>query len=264
MDSPSRTCFVALVLAPKPVDAHITIAMVNGATNREITMLQQDLERLIRPRLPFNVEIGNFRMRGSHGSIPTYDCDFPDPTIKQLLSAFYRGHYRSAPGKRMFPMLEPHITVNTQDKLAFVEALIRDTDGCFWQRIRYLARVPTRSCRTLPPESGYVPNVGSGINFQARSAQSLDAISGDPRSTCHAGQEIGNMQFASRSNCRYCGKPNPGPLQVAYEAPPPSAPLLENPRSTQRRRMDWICPGCGDNQFARNTECRMCTTPRPL
>jgi len=26
---------------------------------------------------------------------------------------------------------------------------------------------------------------------------------------------------------------------------------------------DWACPGCGDHQFARNTECRKCGTPNP-
>jgi hypothetical protein len=25
---------------------------------------------------------------------------------------------------------------------------------------------------------------------------------------------------------------------------------------------DWICPSCGDHQFAKNQECRMCSTPR--
>jgi predicted RNA-binding Zn-ribbon protein involved in translation (DUF1610 family) len=26
---------------------------------------------------------------------------------------------------------------------------------------------------------------------------------------------------------------------------------------------DWYCPGCGDLQFARNAECRRCSTPKP-
>merc|ERR1719277_2323859 len=26
---------------------------------------------------------------------------------------------------------------------------------------------------------------------------------------------------------------------------------------------DWICPGCGDHQFARNSICKMCSTPKP-
>mmetsp|Transcript_106594 Transcript_106594/g.340063 ORF Transcript_106594/g.340063 Transcript_106594/m.340063 type:complete len:181 (-) Transcript_106594:53-595(-) len=26
---------------------------------------------------------------------------------------------------------------------------------------------------------------------------------------------------------------------------------------------DWACPGCGDHQFARNTECRKCGTSNP-
>jgi len=26
---------------------------------------------------------------------------------------------------------------------------------------------------------------------------------------------------------------------------------------------DWICPQCKDLQFARNSECRLCSTPKP-
>merc|ERR550514_1388224 len=26
---------------------------------------------------------------------------------------------------------------------------------------------------------------------------------------------------------------------------------------------DWLCPGCGDLQFARNFTCRRCSTPKP-
>merc|ERR1719162_1266893 len=26
---------------------------------------------------------------------------------------------------------------------------------------------------------------------------------------------------------------------------------------------DWICPGCGDHQYARNDECRKCSTSKP-
>merc|ERR1719230_668401 len=27
---------------------------------------------------------------------------------------------------------------------------------------------------------------------------------------------------------------------------------------------DWLCPGCGDHQFARNIICRQCQTPNPM
>jgi len=33
--------------------------------------------------------------------------------------------------------------------------------------------------------------------------------------------------------------------------------------NVQRKPGDWNCPGCGDHQFARNTECRKCGGPRP-
>jgi len=32
---------------------------------------------------------------------------------------------------------------------------------------------------------------------------------------------------------------------------------------SQHAQNDWICPSCGDQQFGRNLQCRMCSTPRP-
>lgn len=43
----------------------------------------------------------------------------------------------------------------------------------------------------------------------------------------------------------------PGSECGAERAPPPM------------REGDWECPGCGDHQFARNTNCRKCNTPKP-
>lgn len=37
----------------------------------------------------------------------------------------------------------------------------------------------------------------------------------------------------------------------------------KNPQGTGMLPGDWACPGCGDHQFARNAECRKCSTPNP-
>lgn len=34
-------------------------------------------------------------------------------------------------------------------------------------------------------------------------------------------------------------------------------------KSKKPKPGDWYCPGCGDLQFAKNTECRRCSTPKP-
>jgi len=36
-----------------------------------------------------------------------------------------------------------------------------------------------------------------------------------------------------------------------------------NPLLSSGRPGDWICPGCMDHQFAKNTHCRQCNTPKP-
>merc|ERR1719424_2163327 len=68
----------------------------------------------------------------------------------------------------------------------------------------------------------------------------------------------GDLQFARNMVCRKCGTPNPvgggggGPAQFQQGAMPVA--------QFQQGAMpgDWLCPSCGDLQFARNTACRKC------
>merc|ERR1711957_498329 len=43
----------------------------------------------------------------------------------------------------------------------------------------------------------------------------------------------------------------------------PTEGLVQITSSAQLRPGDWICPGCGDHQFARNEECKQCQTAKP-
>ncbi len=78
----------------------------------------------------------------------------------------------------------------------------------------------------------------------------------------------GDIQFASRSCCRKCSTPRPSssPLPPHSSSSPssPSSPSpLPNKNTTVKRPGDWICPNCGDHQFASRTVCRQCATARP-
>merc|ERR1711957_937320 len=43
----------------------------------------------------------------------------------------------------------------------------------------------------------------------------------------------------------------------------PTDGLVQLASSTRICPGDWICPGCGDHQFARNEACKQCSTPKP-
>eukprot|EP00747_Dinoflagellata_sp_TGD_P211504 gnl/TRDRNA2_/TRDRNA2_84748_c0_seq1.p1 gnl/TRDRNA2_/TRDRNA2_84748_c0~~gnl/TRDRNA2_/TRDRNA2_84748_c0_seq1.p1 ORF type:complete len:631 (+),score=77.73 gnl/TRDRNA2_/TRDRNA2_84748_c0_seq1:58-1950(+) len=69
----------------------------------------------------------------------------------------------------------------------------------------------------------------------------------DAEQTLRAGDwwcdSCGDHQFATRRECRSCGKPKP------------AANAMPNG--------DWACQACGDIQFKKRTQCRLCGAPRP-
>lgn len=86
-----------------------------------------------------------------------------------------------------------------------------------------------------------------------------------------------DLVFAKNDFCRRCSTPKPGtgaaagygPAAAGYaagfapvqDASYPSRAATGN-NQTQKPG-DWICPSCGDLQFARNTQCRRCGAPAP-
>jgi len=261
-----RACFGALVIPDTP-DCHITIVVNKDASNVEINQIQQDLERIIRPHLPIRVRIGNYQLLGSDNSIPAYGCQFVDPTIAGLIAKFYADRYKGQQGKRLFPVLEPHVTVDAPERLAAIEDLIFEQRGLV-QVTETIFRTHSEG-EAAPPlapktsetvwkcsECHKVNPIGrrecSGHDCdQWRPREMMPSKPGDWR--C-----CGMVQFASRSSCFKCGKPKNG-VPNAYHQPPfaPSAPLLH------RRRGSWDCQCCGDHQFAKNLACRMCGVKKP-
>jgi hypothetical protein len=287
MDNQSRTCFVALVVSAEDPELHITIATTSNASNHEIKIMQQDLERKVRPYLPIEVKIGNFRMRGSYNDVQTYDCTFTDTIVSQVIATFYEDNYRAAYGKRMFPVLEPHITVDTTAKLNLFEAMIVEQQGVFTVVDTIFstrsdsvvpaaaAAVPSSPPRPMGTETWVCPECKKWNPISSKECAQFGCDQWRPKK-CMPGRVgdwecCGETQFASRSNCRRCGNAKTGSLQGVYSAPPypmdaasAPPPPPENPRAKQKHKADWTCPGCGDNQWARNKRCRMCSTERPL
>eukprot|EP00927_Polykrikos_kofoidii_P036391 TRINITY_DN3072_c0_g1_i1.p1 TRINITY_DN3072_c0_g1~~TRINITY_DN3072_c0_g1_i1.p1 ORF type:complete len:869 (+),score=121.65 TRINITY_DN3072_c0_g1_i1:81-2609(+) len=72
----------------------------------------------------------------------------------------------------------------------------------------------------------------------------------------------GDLQFARNTECRRCRTPKPqhggggsgGRAESCATVPGTNLPMKEG---------DWLCPACGDLQFARNQSCRRCAAPNP-
>jgi predicted RNA-binding Zn-ribbon protein involved in translation (DUF1610 family) len=69
----------------------------------------------------------------------------------------------------------------------------------------------------------------------------------------------GDLQFAKNQQCRKCGTKNPDPEQSMALAQANGA--KGSSKGGQMKPGDWHCSGCGDLQFAKNTQCRKCGTP---
>jgi len=73
----------------------------------------------------------------------------------------------------------------------------------------------------------------------------------------------GDHQFARNETCRRCGGPKPaGGAQVSPAMAGGAGFGLGRP-AQEMKPGDWHCPSCQDLQFARNTACRKCGTPKP-
>lgn len=285
MDAGKRVCFVALIVpAPVDVELHITIGVAKDVTEHESRMIQQAMERLIRPHLPIQVEICNYRLRGNDNTIPTYDVAFPDGIVDQLLKKFYRTYYKGDPAKRQYPLLEAHVTVDTPAKLAHIESLIHGPQkGCFQVvdttfQVRQEGADPVYSAEDWKCAScGKANPIGrkecltAGCS-QWRPQQAMPRRPGD-------WECCGSIVFGSKPNCLKCGRPNPNLMarnleapsappapfaQSLYETPPPPANASAVAVLKQEVKFyhpDWRC--CGQMVFGSKPQCWKCGRRRP-
>jgi len=76
----------------------------------------------------------------------------------------------------------------------------------------------------------------------------------------------GEVQFASRSSCRRCGKDKPAGADQEVNKKRKVSPETHSGVARALitfRKGDWLCRKCHDHQFAKNAFCRKCGDSRP-
>jgi hypothetical protein len=282
-----RIGFVAFDLGI--ADLHITIGRRYDATEQELIEMQRYVDQQIKPQMPFTITFGNFCYMGENGTFPAYRVYFVDPM--QLISSFYTRFYKDGPNKALYPRPKFHITVDTPEKRAALEQVIRQhrymklTNVAFKTRIEggitevtqttwkcqicgNVNPLDQKQCLTANCDQwrplGVAPNANSNEEKQRY----------DDWICC------GVNNFASRSQCMRCGKPKQ-PLNP-YEQPPiPTAPSYATmpdlraqppafhpatgtpPWPASGPKQDWWCPRCNFKIFGSKDKCFKCNTRRP-
>lgn len=125
---------------------------------------------------------------------------------------------------------------------------------------QFAKNLACRKCATARTKNDTVAKLGSaGVLPFGDLAGGECWKSGDwhcPRCSDH--------QFAKNSECRRCAAPRPNIDGCAKDDGSTTRAILPVvPSPSQMLPGDWICPQCGDLQFARNWLCRRCAHPRP-
>ena len=247
-------------------DMHVTIGRRYDATEEELVEMQRFVDDHIKPCEPFRITFGNFCHMGERGTFPAYKVYFNDPIIHE----FYRGFYKEAPGKALYPKPKFHVTVDTPVKREMLENMMR---SCNYTMILSNATFKTRVeggdaevtdstwqcqvCRNTNPIS-QKQCLSQGCD-QWRPIGLAPSRPGDW--TC-----CGVNNYSSRTYCMVCKqqKPLSNNVDSPYDLPPPSAsaPVLQQVHALKHRIGDWWCPRCNFKIFASKDHCIKCGTKR--
>eukprot|EP00930_Biecheleria_cincta_P026122 TRINITY_DN1846_c0_g1_i4.p1 TRINITY_DN1846_c0_g1~~TRINITY_DN1846_c0_g1_i4.p1 ORF type:complete len:316 (-),score=63.70 TRINITY_DN1846_c0_g1_i4:240-1187(-) len=110
--------------------------------------------------------------------------------------------------------------------------------------------------------AGYAGGGGFGKGSGGKGAANANVEQGDW--FCAS---CGDHQFARNAACRKCGAPKSDTAEDApggFNMAALSAPSFGGGGGGAQPAMpgDWNCPACGDHQFARNSVCRKCGSPK--
>mmetsp|Transcript_9403 Transcript_9403/g.15180 ORF Transcript_9403/g.15180 Transcript_9403/m.15180 type:complete len:384 (+) Transcript_9403:53-1204(+) len=124
--------------------------------------------------------------------------------------------------------------------------------------LQFARNTECRKCGAAPPGSG---------GREERVFEKVESFSGGGgRSTMRPGDwecaKCGDHVFARNASCRKCGAAKPDEREEMFDKAEVSRGKGKG-AGKQMKPGDWHCPNCGDLQFARNIECRMCRTPKP-
>ena len=223
--------FIALKV-PGNTGCHITVALAKNINTQQVNAMRNEWESLFKTLTQKDngiiIQIGNYMKMGSDAQFDAYKCKPEDVHIHGLLKQFYRKYYSTSEGKRLFPELKMHITVDTQQRMDEIEQIIRINKGII---------------------------IVSEYIFDEKKVVNNVDMNEWKCSSC------GIPNFESRLQCRVCMQPKQ--KKALYETPPPlpSAPPLTQKKAWYK---DWDCQRCGNtNQFGSRAFCKDCNGPRP-
>lgn len=119
----STTCFAALVTtfqipgSETRVHGHVTIGVNKSATADEAAEMEQELREIVDAALPFDLVVTERRTIGIKTHRPALICEAVDPVIGTILSSFYKRHSKRAKNgcPLAFSDLTMHITLEEED-----------------------------------------------------------------------------------------------------------------------------------------------------
>ena len=127
-------------------DLHITIGRRYDATEQELIDMQQYVDEQIKPQMPFKITFGNFCYMGENGTFPAYRVYFVDPM--QPISSFYIKFYKDGPNKALYPKPKFHITVDSPEKRAALEQVIRQQKFMKLTNVAFKTHIEDRAVET--------------------------------------------------------------------------------------------------------------------
>lgn len=228
-------CFVAFQL---PGGCHVTITMARDVDSKRVEEMQMRWNNIISIHPTPKFIIGNYCLLGSDSTIPAYKCKPESELLHHLLKDFHRNFYEPSPHKRCYPDLKTHITVDTPEKLQFVEDIIRG------------------------PQKSVVISLKPIFEARNKEQEELNAQVDERAWTC---VRCNNRNPKDVKECLgiACDQWRPKKAMPEYFAPP-SAPSLSAVQPKRKRYSDWTCGNCGeDDIFGSRDKCHKCGANRP-
>lgn len=251
-------------------DLHLTIARRYDAIPQELIDIQMCAEHHFAEYAPINIVFGNFCKMGEHGTFPAYRVSFEDPMVQRFAEDTYRRFYKEAPGKVLFPEPEFHITVDTPEKRAALETVMRQQKTMRISKLHFKTRVEGGEPEVT--DSTWRCQVCHNINpLSQKTCLTPNCDQWKPKdvSPPRPGDWMccGVNNFATRTHCMKCGSSSRGGGGAAasaaakpYEVPPSAPPsqAVFEPAPKKPKRADWWCPRCEFKIFGSKDRCGKC------
>lgn len=282
-------------------DLHLSIGRHYDASPEKLVEMQEFVDSVLKPLLPFHIRFGNYTMLGENFNIPVYPVEFIYEAQKKEIETFYRRFYNEAPGKRLYPNPFFHVTCDTPRKLEVLEVLIRASltkPSLKLSNLVFKTRVEGGFC-PIDVDAGTwqcpIDGIRNDNSMKVCKAEGCDQWR--PKELFAAGNQpfkpgdwkcevCTYVNFANRLNCGKCTRYRPGVSSMdskgVYDLPPSAPPIaaVVDPIREQRnpppydptvyqkgkdyggKRQDWWCARCQFKVFGSKDACSKCGTRR--